>query len=89
MKAALILATGVVMLAVAGVANSGHGCNGDVIDIGGALYIDVRGPDSQWVYQESNGTPGLQSGGFGPLNGIGGIVHADDCNHANPDKLLY
>lgn len=91
---ALILAAGVALLAFAGAGNSGHGCNGDVTDIGGVLYIDERAVGDVWIYLESNGAAGLQSGGPGTLAAVGDatglISHYDaGCDHANPDTLLY
>ena len=66
-------------------AQAGH-CNGDVTDLGGVAYIDDRGVDGgTWVYVESNGTPGLQSGGESVILGAD---DADDCAHENPDTLI-
>ena len=66
-------------------ASADHGCNGAVTDLGGVAYVDDRGVDSGdiWVYAESNGVAGLQSGGSGPLG------YADECSHESPDTLLY
>lgn len=72
----------VAAFAVPGAASADHGCNGTVTEVG-PLYVDDRGPDQAWVYAESNETPGLQSGGEGPLG------YTDPCNHPNPDTLVY
>jgi hypothetical protein len=71
-------------------ASADHGCNGAVTQLdtpAGTFYIDDRGVDSAgvWVYQESNGTPGLQSGGN---SAILGDVDSDACEHDAPDTLL-
>jgi hypothetical protein len=81
---ALAIAGLVAMLAAGGSAAADH-CNGTVTEAG-PLYIDDRGLDSGnvWVYLESNGQAGLQSGGS---QGVFG--YSDECSHATPDTLLY
>lgn len=87
MKALLILATGIALLGIAGAGNSGHGCNGIVTDVGGALYVDDRDINvgGVWVYAETNGAAGMQSGGQSVILGNQDV---DPCNHANPDTLI-
>lgn len=87
MKALLILATGIALLGIAGAGNSGHGCNGIITDVGGVAYIDDRDINvgGVWVYVESNGQAGLQSGGPHPVLGAADF---DPCVHANPDTLI-
>jgi hypothetical protein len=57
------------------------------VDIGGMVYIDHRGPEGGiWVYQESNGQPGLERGGCSPFV-------PDDCEpcwdgHGGHDTLV-
>ncbi|MGH2830738.1 MAG: hypothetical protein ACRDJM_09670 [Actinomycetota bacterium] len=74
--------------AVPGAASADHGCNGEVTtvgtDEGGVLYVDDRGGGSLWVYAETNMEAGLQSGGNQPV-----LEYSDDCQHDNPDLLLY
>jgi hypothetical protein len=91
----LTLSAGLVLLAFAANGGAGHGCNGLVTEAG-PFYIDDR--DIQvggiWIYQESNGVPGLQSGGAGPAEpafaAAGGLLSSvDTCSHANPDTLLF
>lgn len=92
---AFIFAAGLALLAFAGVGGSDHGCNGNVTDVGGVLYIDDRDflTGGLWIYAESNGTPGLQSGGIGALDPIGAATgtfsSVDTCNHPNPDLLIF
>lgn len=62
-------------------ATADHGCNGNITDLGGLAYVDDR-DGIPWIYAESNNTAGLQSGGTGPLS-------EDDCNHPNPDTLIF
>jgi hypothetical protein len=70
-----------------GLAVAEHGCNGEITQIGtgpAAIYVDQRGGgDEVWVYAESNGTGGLQSGGTNAL----GI--ADLCGHPDPDQIIF
>jgi hypothetical protein len=71
---------------LSGIATADHRCNGDITPIGtgqATVYVDNRGGDEVWVYRESNGTLGLQSGGANSL----GI--ADTCAHPNPDGAVY
>jgi hypothetical protein len=67
-------------------------CNGNVTAITSpdgsvTIYVDDRDitVGGIWVYQESNGVEGLQSGGESILLGAD---DADPCNHANPDTLI-
>jgi hypothetical protein len=67
-----------------------HGCEGTVTDVGGVLYIVDRGNGVDWIYAETNGEAGLQTGGTGPLNTPGVLTQADTaCAHANPDQIIY
>lgn len=66
-----------------------EGCNGTVTQIdspdGSTFYVDDRDITTEgvWVYQESNGEAGLQSGG----NNL--IGDADTCqSEGTPDTLL-
>lgn len=87
MKVVLIVAT-LGILAAIQPAVADHGCNGEVIDLGGAVYVDIRNPSDPtgnwWFYIESNGQPGLQSGGRQAAG-----LWSDACAHPNPDRLLY
>lgn len=69
-------------------------CNGTITPIetpAATLYVDDRGVDTNgvWIYQESNGEPGLQSGG---QSAILGDLDVDDCDGTSeggsPDTLL-
>lgn len=68
-------------------------CNGSVTTVGD-LYVDDRGADTDgvWVYQESNGIAGLQSGGN---SAVLGANDADACYELDeqgkkiaPDTLI-
>lgn len=90
MKAKLLLALACMSIAGAfNVASAGHeNCNGtiDTIEAGGVAvgYVDDRGEDDYiWIYAETNGEAGLQSGGTAALG------YDDTCSHANPDTLVY
>lgn len=63
-------------------------CNGTVRTLSGptgSLYMDDRTATGGgvWMYVESNGAVGLQSGGASVV----GI--ADPCAHDSPDTLLF
>lgn len=91
MKAALLL-TGALLL-VAGAGFADHGCNGVITAIGvpggPTVYVDDRSDGVEvdhWVYLESNGVAGLQSGGS---SAILGSQDADtNCAHPDPDTLI-
>ncbi len=56
---------------------------------GGTFYVDHRGGDEVWLYQESNGMPGLQRGGYQALVGTQ-LDWQDPCNDGvTPDTMLY
>lgn len=80
-RAMLVVAFSAMIAAPAGADN----CNGAITDIGGVAYVDDRDitDGGIWVYEESNGVAGLQSGGTSPLG------DADPCQHENPDTLLF
>lgn len=64
-----------------------NGCNAVITPLdspAGTFYVDVR-RDSVWLYEETNGRPGLQSGG----DDILGAPDADPCAHENPDRLIW
>lgn len=69
MNKALIVSLIALAVAPAAVANTSYGACGEpgssgIIDTGAGIYIDARGPNQgTWIYQESNGLPGLQRGG--------------------------
>jgi hypothetical protein len=76
-----------------GSAAADHGCNGVVTVIAtpvATLYLDDRSGGAptlnHWLYLESNGEAGLQSGGESVI--LGGL-DADPCAHANPDTLIF
>lgn len=76
-------------LSLGGTAIADHGCNGPVTQIdtpAGTFYIDDRRAEAGhvYVYQESNGEAGLQSGG----SDITG-VYQDTCHHDNPDTYIF
>ena len=74
-----------ISLATASPVSADHGCNGTITDIAGVAYIDDRGAEGNfWIYVESNGEAGLQSGGSAPTGG-----YDDTCAHENPDTLVY
>ena len=90
-SARLFLAAAALATTGATVPAAADHCNGDVTQVdtpaGATFYIDNRGGDPPdfpvpWIYLESNGEPGLQSGGVGPLT-------QDDCTHENPDTLIF
>lgn len=63
---------------------SASGCGTTVVDAGGAAYIVVDEaalPDtvSVWIYQESNGTPGLQRSADG----------GDSCGGEGGDTVIF
>lgn len=96
MKTAILLVSGFALLGFASMGGANHGCNGNVIDIGGQVYIDDRDylfGNGLWIYVESNGIAGLQSGGAAPgpigtgLPVLGADV--DPCFHANHDTLIF
>lgn len=61
-------------------AASANDCGATVVDAGGVAYVAVDDPSngdiSVWVYQESNGTPGLQRGD-------------DVCAGDNADTIIF
>jgi hypothetical protein len=75
-------------------ASADHGCNGVVTAIG-PLYLDDRsGGDpmaiDHWLYLESNGVEGLQSGSDGSQYPGNDFVSFDDpCDHENPDTHIF
>lgn len=86
-RAVVFCAAAVVATLVAPVAAQADHCNGDVTQVdtpAGTFYVDNRDPTTLdvWVYQESNGQEGLQSGGAGALS-------EDLCAHENPDTLIF
>lgn len=86
---AAVAIAAVMMVAVPMTASADHGCNGVVTSIStpaGTFYVDDRGvaDNDVWIYMESNGTVGLQSGGE-QLAGL----WSDGCAHDNPDTLIY
>lgn len=86
LRMGLAIAASVMILG--GAAGADHGCNGSVTEIDvpkGIFYVDDRGGGNVWAYRESNGQPGLQSGG--PSVILGGLG-ADWCAHPNPDTLI-
>lgn len=93
MKTAILLVSGFALLGFASMGGADHGCNGNVVDVGGVAYIDDRDylfGNGLWIYLESNGTPGLQSGGVGPLAMVlGPQGNTDPCSHPNPDTLIF
>lgn len=64
-------------------------CNGAVTDVetpAGTFYVDDRGEEGDvWIYLESNGETGLQSGG----TAVSGLYDDDGCTHDNPDQLIF
>ena len=91
MKTMLAIA-GAALLALPGIGlvTADHGCNGDVLAVG-AVYYDQRA-DGVWLYLETNGEEGLQSGGLSPAGaaGLGGpLNYNDSCAHANPDMMIF
>lgn len=73
-----------------------HGCNGTITELGAdteAWYVDDRslhlGERDHWIYRETNGIPGLQSGGvIDPLEESIEPEIWDPCRHRNPDTLV-
>ena len=52
-------------------------------------YVDDRGAvlgNGVWIYEESNGVPGLQRGGTSSAPGP--LAETDDCSTPNPDTLV-
>ena len=47
----------------------------------GTFYLDYRGEDSIWLYEETNGVEGLQRGGAHPVFG----ADWDECNDQHPN----
>jgi hypothetical protein len=88
MKTFVLVATFACLTTAFPLVGADHGCNGEVLDINGAFYVDMRDPGNPtgnwWFYQESNGLAGLQSGG----DQIAG-QWSDTCAHESPDQLLY
>lgn len=83
------LLVSMVAAAVAAVDPFAHCNRPDADELPGGLYVDARqlpsptAPDSYsvWIYEESNGTPGLQAGGAGEEAAF------IDC--PNPDTLIF
>lgn len=85
----LVLTALTLSLTIAPLAGADHGCNENVTQIdtpAGTLYLDQRsgGPFDVWIYQESNGAAGLQSGGPQALG-----LWSDECSHDVPDTLIF
>jgi hypothetical protein len=94
-KAGIALAALVVALGSMGFGHAAE-CNGEITQIdspdgSATLYVDNRDPQvgGVWVYQESNGEEGLQSGGQSVILGDQDV---DDCDGTSeggsPDTLL-
>lgn len=84
-KLALMTAIGLMAFAMIAPLGAASHCNGTVTDIGGAAYFDERDDGFVgWLYLESNGVAGLQSGGSDPLGD-----YEDPCAHPDPDTLVY
>lgn len=91
-----MLAITALVASLAGVASAEHtaSCNGEITEVAtpaGTLYVDDRGVDAEgvWIYEESNGEAGLQSGG---QSAILGDLDEDTCEavgHPDPDTLLF
>lgn len=76
------IAIGLLFAAALVPASSAGHCGGTITEIG-VLYLDDRGDNGGlWIYVESNGMPGLQQGG---ANGL----WSDECEHENPDTLIF
>jgi hypothetical protein len=63
-----------------------NGCSGVVTPVetpAGTYYLDAR-LNSFWIYHETNGQPGLQTGG----TDVAGD-ESDPCAHDNPDQLIF
>lgn len=60
---------------------AGH-CNGNVVDVGGTAYLDDRG-GVPYIYVETNGITGLQTGGVNLFD------YPDECQHFSPDLFVY
>lgn len=77
------------IVCLAGLPAGADHCDGEVTVIGtdgvALFYIDDRGAPAQapFVYMETNGEAGLQSGGSQALG-----LYEDTCTHEDPDTLL-
>jgi hypothetical protein len=85
------LATAAALVAATPAGATHEGCNGTVTQQdtpAGTFYVDDRGVDGAgvWIYQESNGIAGLQSGGE---SSVLGDLDVDDCTHETPDTLIF
>lgn len=97
MKTLIISAALIVGLAFAMPGHANHGCNGVVtaISVGSeTVYIDDRSDGAvtlnHWIYLESNGVEGLQSGGTNPWAGQQPILTGSDgCHHENSDQMIF
>lgn len=93
MRAKLLLAiTCLSVLGAFNVAQADHGCNGDIQQSvpveGKTYYVDYRGDiEGPYIYEESNGIAGLQSGGHKDI--AGAYQYDDPCSHETPDTLIY
>lgn len=93
LKAVLALAALVVVVGSMGLGQAELECNGAITAVetpAGTLYIDDRGVDSDgvWIYQESNGVEGLQSGGQSAILGDADVDDCTDPEGPTPDTLL-
>lgn len=95
-KIAILTTLSLFALALVAPIGSAAHCNGVVTAIPAGtetLYLDDRssaaGEINHWVYLESNGVEGLQSGGDNVVledNEFFGFT--DPCSHASPDSLI-
>lgn len=92
-KAALALTALLVALGTAGTSQAALECNGAITEVAtpaGTFYVDDRGVDTAgvWVYQETNGVAGLQSGGQSLILGDMDVDDCTDPDGPTPDQLI-